>query len=39
MDEIPQPLRGGMDPGAVVVIVVAAIFIAVFAYLAYRERL
>jgi hypothetical protein len=39
MDEIPQPLPGGMDSGAVVVIVVAAIVIAVFAYLAYRERL
>ena len=39
MDEISQPLPGGMESGAVVVIVVAALVIAVVAYLAYRERL
>jgi hypothetical protein len=39
MDEISQPLPGGIGSGAVAVIIVAAIVIAVVAYLAYRERL
>jgi hypothetical protein len=39
MDEISQPLPGGIESGAVVVIVITAVVIAVFAFLAYRERL
>ena len=39
MDEISQPLPGGIESGAVVVILVAAIVIAVVALLAFRERL